>query len=155
MSEISSFEISTAHARDANQLIALEARTFGDKAWPGKAIGGSFSQIFVEVLFAHMTHRIDTRNPAGFLVWRKIVDEAEILSIGVDPDWQKRGIAKGLLKELESRARKQALRRIFLEVRVDNTAALALYRGCGYHPIGTRRHYYRDGVDGVSMAFAL
>jgi ribosomal protein S18 acetylase RimI-like enzyme len=59
-----------------------------------------------------------------------------ILSIAVDPDWQGRGVAKGLLPPALARLRARGCDCVRLEVRPENEAALRLYRGFGFEVVG-------------------
>ncbi|MET0132751.1 MAG: ribosomal protein S18-alanine N-acetyltransferase, partial [Kibdelosporangium sp.] len=82
--------------------------------------------------------------PAGSL-------EGEIHTIGVDPDWQGKGIGKALLAALLTRA-DEVRAPVFLEVRTDNVPAISLYKAHGFEQIGVRRHYYHpSGADAYTM----
>ncbi len=76
--------------------------------------------------------------------------EAEVHTIGVDPDHQGRGIGRALLAGLLDAA--DGIGAVtFLEVRTDNEPALALYRAAGFVVVGTRRRYYASGADAYTM----
>lgn len=76
--------------------------------------------------------------------------EAEVHTIGVDPDHQGRGIGRALLGGLLAAADGIAAV-TYLEVRTDNAPALALYRSTGFTVVGTRRRYYASGADAFTM----
>ena len=90
----------------------------------------------------------------GFIVYRVVADEAEIITIGVAPAARRGGIAAAMLAIAEQDAKKRGATKMFLEVATDNTAARALYRSAGYAQIGIRPKYY-DGVDAILMARQL
>ncbi len=96
-------------------------------------------------------------DPVGFALCRRVVDEMEILTLGVMPDARRQGIATRLLQSVLEGAREANLRRVFLEVAVTNGAALRLYERAGFRPVGQRPRYYRarDGspVDAVILAW--
>jgi ribosomal-protein-alanine N-acetyltransferase len=79
----------------------------------------------------------------GFLLIRAIGDEAEILTLAVDPAVRRNGVAKALLVASKQELADQGITRLFLEVAADNDPALALYSGQGFLPIGLRKGYYR------------
>ena len=70
------------------------------------------------------------------------VGECQIFNLSVHPDWQGRGLGRQMLRHLLWLARKRNADMAFLEVRVSNTAALALYRAEGFCEISRRRNYY-------------
>jgi|1185.fasta_scaffold183644_2 ribosomal-protein-alanine N-acetyltransferase len=78
--------------------------------------------------------------------------EANVHTIGVDPGWQGRGIGRMLLRALLAVADEFGAP-VYLEVRTDNDAAIALYRAHGFVRIGLRRKYYQpSGADAYTMA---
>jgi ribosomal-protein-alanine N-acetyltransferase len=77
--------------------------------------------------------------------------EANVHTLGVDPAWQHQGVGRALLKALLARA-DEAHAPVFLEVRTDNEAAIALYEGRGFQRVGVRRRYYQpSGADAYTM----
>ena len=70
------------------------------------------------------------------------VGECQIFNLCVHPDWQGRGLGRQMLRHLLRLARHRKAETAFLEVRVSNAAALALYRAEGFCEIGRRRNYY-------------
>ncbi|GAB3469668.1 ribosomal protein S18-alanine N-acetyltransferase [Actinophytocola sediminis] len=78
--------------------------------------------------------------------------EASVHTIGVDPEWQGRGIGRALLGALLAVA-DEFRAPVYLEVRTDNAAAIGLYRSHGFTTIGVRRKYYQpSGADAFTMA---
>jgi len=69
--------------------------------------------------------------------------ECEILSLGVLPEWRRKGIGSTLLDAICFEGRARNAECIVLEVAVDNSAALALYKSRGFLPVGRRQNYYR------------
>ena len=94
----------------------------------------------------------------GFLLSSFVLDEAQLLLIGVSPDWQGVGVGGQLLKELINRSRDQGQKLIYLEVRSGNERAIRLYRSLGFIDIGVRRDYYPGLVgreDAIVMSLQL
>ena len=77
----------------------------------------------------------------GFALTRTVAGESELLTVAVDPAFQRRGIARQLLDSWLTAAKENAAR-AFLEVAADNHAAIALYHQLGFAEISRRRGYY-------------
>lgn len=82
----------------------------------------------------------------GFALSRWVVDEEELLLIGVDPQCRRCGVGKNLINTLLNNAKSSGHISIFLEVRSGN-AAQNFYHEMGFRPVGRRPGYYK-GIDG-------
>ncbi len=71
-------------------------------------------------------------------------EDTHITTIATHPNWRRRYLGEWLLVHLAGVAREQGSRALTLEVRVRNTAALALYTKIGFVAVGLRRGYYMD-----------
>ncbi|MDI9408852.1 MAG: GNAT family N-acetyltransferase [Candidatus Pacebacteria bacterium] len=80
--------------------------------------------------------------PVGFLVLRLVLEEAEILTIGVLPAARRNGVARFMMSEATEILRQKRCLSLFLEVAVSNQAAQSLYRGLGFTEVGRRNRYY-------------
>ena len=79
----------------------------------------------------------------GFLLCSRVLDEMEILTVGVLPPYRRQGVAHALLQEMITYAKERGITRIFLEVSAENRAAQGLYRKVGFQQTGRRQGYYR------------
>lgn len=79
----------------------------------------------------------------GFVVIRKVLDEWDLLNIGVAQDYQHQGYGRQLLQHVIEMAESVQCKAIFLEVRASNQAAIHLYEQCGFQRIGIRKDYYQ------------
>lgn len=95
----------------------------------------------------------------GFAVVQVIADQAELLTIAVDPAARGQGIGTGLMTLVCEMAHARGAVELFLEVDATNAAARALYAKTGFTISGQRRNYYRrkDGTatDALVMARPL
>jgi ribosomal-protein-alanine N-acetyltransferase len=91
----------------------------------------------------------------AYLVTQWVLDEAHILNVAVAPNAQRRGVARQLLNFLLGLCSARGMRDLFLEVRVSNAAAIALYEGLGFHELAVRTRYYPDGEDARLMHLHL
>ena len=87
----------------------------------------------------------------GFIVYRIAVDEAEIITIGVNPDFRRSGIASAMIGIIEKNLKNQGVKKLFLEVASTNIPAQKLYENAGFKMVGLRPKYY-DGVDAILMS---
>jgi [ribosomal protein S18]-alanine N-acetyltransferase len=134
---------------DAMRCAELEAQLFdGDDPWPERAF-------LAELAAKHNLYvgaRVDDKlvGYAGIArLGRFKPFEYEIHTIGVDPAYQGQGIGRAMLHQLFEYADGAT---IFLEVRTDNAAAIALYESEGFARIGVRKRYYRvSGADAYTM----
>jgi [ribosomal protein S18]-alanine N-acetyltransferase len=77
-----------------------------------------------------------------------------IVTVGVDPDYQRRGIGERLMREVEARS-PRSVPRLQLMVRTSNLPALRLYRKLDYAIVETWPRYYEDGEDAYVMEKTL
>ena len=92
----------------------------------------------------------------GYVGMQHVLDEGYIGNVCTAPQHRRRGVARALLAELESRSRRLGLAFLTLEARASNAAAIALYEGAGYERVGTRPGYYQHPAeDAVIMTLFL
>jgi ribosomal-protein-alanine N-acetyltransferase len=68
--------------------------------------------------------------------------EAQILNLSVVPDARREGLGRTLLRRFVAHATRLGAEQVFLEVRVSNAAAVALYEEEGFTCVGRRDAYY-------------
>jgi ribosomal-protein-alanine N-acetyltransferase len=95
----------------------------------------------------------------GVALCRVAADEAELLTIAVDPGHRRRGAGRALLEAVIDRARAARASALFLEVGADNPAACSLYEQRDFRVVGRRAGYYQRGTapnaDALVMRLAL
>ena len=136
-------------------IALLHGRLF-DPPWDAESISRLTEHPAAAAFVAQVQY---PKTLAGFIIGQIAADEAEILSIGVAPEWQRRGIARHMVEGLVRAARRAEVKRLFLEVAADNAKAIRLYKGLGFVPVGHRKAYYRrlgsPPVDAVVLSLAL
>jgi ribosomal-protein-alanine N-acetyltransferase len=80
----------------------------------------------------------------GYAIVSRYVDAWHVMNLAVAPKSRRRGVARALLERLFELTAAEIRRGYTLEVRVSNTAAIALYEAAGFKPRGVRRGYYTD-----------
>lgn len=93
---------------------------------------------------------------SGFIAFSKALDEAEILMIWISPEHRKNGLANALLEFAFKKLKQSGTNQIFLEVAIDNIAALKLYNNHGFKEIGKRKNYYKrennENIDALILS---
>ncbi|QHI94986.1 ribosomal protein S18-alanine N-acetyltransferase [Aristophania vespae] len=84
--------------------------------------------------------------PLGFLLVRTVLDESEVLTIGVLPSVQRSGVGCALIENFVVSV-KEIVKNIYLEVSLNNKKAYLFYQSQGFFEIGRRPCYYSDGTD--------
>ena len=128
----------------------IEPATIRDMARLAQLHGASFHRGWGEAEFESMLaerntllHRLRLgRKTIGFAVSRMAADEAEILSIAIDPSYRGRGLARDLLLTHLGHLAGRGVRTIFLEVEENNQPARRLYERAGFAVVGRRERYY-------------
>ncbi len=80
----------------------------------------------------------------GFILFAVVLDEAELLRIGVEPAHQGEGRAGSMLSAVQGTLESDGICSFHLEVRESNHVAQRLYKRCGWEQSGRRRNYYTD-----------
>lgn len=142
---------------DIPRLVQLEATLFpGDSPWTAEMF---WSELAAGHHYVVLRNGVENGDRNGTLHQDGAVvgyaglavhgEEAEVQTIGVDPMAQGGGRGRVLLEDL---LRWAGDRRVLLEVRTDNVAALGLYTSVGFERIGLRRNYYQpSGADAYTM----
>lgn len=95
----------------------------------------------------------------GMAICRIAADEAELLTVAVDPRHRRQGAGRRLLEAVIEKLRLAGARTLFLEVGMDNPAARALYDSVGFVAVGHRKGYYARAAgppaDAVVMRLTL
>lgn len=139
---------------DCETLSNIYAGAFR-RGWSEAEFESLLVQPGVNVLLADYRSRIGRRQPAGFILYRLIGEEAEILSVAVMPDYRRRGIGRQLLEEALRHVYREGARDIHLEVEESNLPAIALYREVEFRESGRRSGYYTQGREKPGSALVM
>ncbi|MCP5245587.1 MAG: ribosomal protein S18-alanine N-acetyltransferase [Burkholderiales bacterium] len=84
----------------------------------------------------------DNNSILGYSIMMIGPDEAHILTLGINPQWQNKGLGRKLLNYLFELARENNAKSMLLDVRESNHGAAKLYKQLGFEQIATRKGYY-------------
>ena len=117
---------------------AIHAKAF-HQGWSAQEIADLAAQPSV---LAHVALDSKEKTVLGFSLARSAGQEAEILTIVIDPASQGGGLGRLLLQTQLDALLAQGVREVFLEVEAGNAAALSLYKRLGFTQVGERKAYY-------------
>jgi len=138
------YRIRRAAPADLDALLALERRAFTTDHLSRRQYRHHIGSESARVLAA-----VDASGLLGKAVvfFRSNSDIARLYSIAVADAARGRGIGEALIGAVERTARARGSRRLRLEVRQDNAAAVRLYERLGYRRFGAYAGFYEDGAD--------
>ena len=80
----------------------------------------------------------------GYLIAMLGLDTADILNIGIEPDFKRHGYGTALLNHLIEDLRKRDIGEILLEVRAGNKSAIQFYKRQGFEKVGEDLEFNQD-----------
>jgi ribosomal-protein-alanine N-acetyltransferase len=144
------WRVERAAAPLAGRLHEIARRSF-EAPWSEGAFAEEFREPDARVWIA----RDGAGEVRGYLVARRMLDEVHLLSLAVEREVRRRGMARALLAAALAAERSRGARLAHLEVRAGNGEALAFYASAGFRAVGRRRRYYPDGEDALLLAAPL
>lgn len=134
---------------DLEQVLAIEQEVFGPSAWPAESFWGELARADRHYVAAGADEVL------GYAGLWLVPPDADVQTLAVAPAAQGRGLGRELLAHLIDTARARGCRRLQLEVRADNAAAIALYESAGFGTVRRRPRYYPDFSDALVMGLDL
>lgn len=136
----------------------IEAMVQPDDAWSQKTLTELLEQDSICLLIAYDQAKeegVSHREIVGYCLYQMTFEQAEVLRIGTEPEHQRQGIASQVLNRLHELLQPNQVESLLLEVRADNTAAIALYEQQAFSVIHRRKGYYKmphkPAVDALIM----
>ena len=97
--------------------------------------------------------KISTQKIIGFVIFYHVRDEIEIIQIGIMKSCQRKNYGSLIINKIK---KLKDIRKIFLEVSVENTQAINFYLKNGFKKIGIRKAYYKvnkQRIDALRLLF--
>lgn len=131
---------------DILKISEMEKECFPLEPWTYRMLASSFE---TESFFGVVAE--DGGEIAGYGGITVAADTADIANVAVAEAYRRSGVASAIMREVETIAKSREVKKIFLEVRVSNSAAMKLYLKCGFSGAYARTRYYSDGEDCLVM----
>lgn len=128
---------------DLGAIAAIEAASFADP-WSEAEFASVLETPHTIFLVAEPG---ENSGIVGYVIAMAVLDQAEILNVAVSPGHRGAGLGGGLLDAALLEVERRGAESVFLEVRVSNTAARALYASRGFVEVSRRKNYYRTPVE--------
>ncbi len=136
-----------ATAADIPAVAAIERDVFSDP-WSARSLADALAR--PETVFLALDG--EDGRVAGYAIGRAVRNEGEVLNLAVRAEARRHGGGGHLLSALLGGLKRRGARRVFLEVRSSNEAAVRLYEAAGFRRIGRRPAYYaHPREDAVTM----
>ena len=97
--------------------------------------------------------KISTKKIIGFVIFYHVRDEIEIIKIGILKSSQRKNYGSLIVNKIK---KLKDIRKIFLEVSVENTQAINFYLKNGFKKKGIRKAYYKvnkQRIDALRLSF--
>ncbi len=134
---------------DLDRVLVIENDVFGATAWPAESFWGELARPDRHYVVA------DDGDVLGYAGLWLLAPDADVQTLAVTASAQGRGLGAQLLAHLIGHARGHGCRRLHLEVRADNVAAIGLYERAGFAHVRRRVRYYPDFSDALVMGLDL
>ena len=147
------WQLRRANAADLAALMALEVEIYPEDAW-------SSENMSLELTGNHTYYLVAIADDGAIDAYAGLLaplgtGQGDIQTITVAQRARRQGLARALMLQLVNEARRRGAEELFLEVRVDNEPAQALYRELGFEPVAIRKGYYGGTIDAVSMKLTI
>jgi [ribosomal protein S18]-alanine N-acetyltransferase len=141
---------------DLTGVLALEQKLFPEDAWSPEMFAHEFAETQSSRDDLGSRYYLVAEEGNVMVGYSGMLfpggEQADVLTLAVDPGHWGRGIGSALLSGLLDEALRRSCAEVFLEVRKDNPRARNLYRRNDFTEVGIRRGYYQpSGVDAVVM----
>jgi len=129
---------------DLDRVIEIERSLKAAPHWPPAAYLAALDAGAAPRRTALVAEEPETGTILGFVVASLLAPQAELETIAVAVESQRRGVGRRLFVALAEELRLAQVGEVLLEVRASNCPALALYRALGFAEAGRRPRYYAD-----------
>ena len=92
---------------------------------------------------------------AGYIVYWLMFDECQILNVAVDFPYRGLGFAKQMVRHAATEGHRKGLKKVLLDVRKSNAAAIQLYQKVGFAVTHVRKNFYSNGEDAYQMGLFM
>lgn len=109
----------------------------------------------IENYFSHCfvikTGELPHQPVIGYICFRNVTNESELLNLCVHPQYRQLGIGKKLMEFYMDFCNRKGIKTFYLEVNSSNGSAIHLYQCFSYQSFGMRKKFYQGKLDALLM----
>lgn len=139
--QLSNYHLRTMTEADLDAVLAVENCAQQHPWSPDSFLSSIRSNHHCYLIESTVETALQGATIVAYAVVSTVVDEAELLNITVNPDYQRQGVGGRLLEHICD-SFNASISTLFLEVRRSNAPAIALYDAFGFNEVGVREAYY-------------
>jgi [ribosomal protein S18]-alanine N-acetyltransferase len=132
---------------DLDEVVALELTCSSDP-WSRNMF---LEEMVNPLSHCFVTRRTDQHFAVGFVCFRNIGEESDLLKICVHPHHRQEGIGKRMMEFYIDFCLQRDVKQFYLEVNSLNQPAIHLYRLFFYRVVGVRTKFYESKFDALLM----
>jgi len=139
----------TMEPTDLEEVLAIELQS-SLVPWTRQMFLGEILNPYAHC-FVMESCETSVRRVVGFVCFRHLGEESELLNLSVHPERRSLGLGKRLMQFYVASCTEAKVTRSYLEVSSSNHPAIQLYQDFAYRPAGRRLKFYRGQVDALLM----
>ena len=132
---------------DLDRVIELALSLEDAPRWPRSAYLAVLNPEAAPPRIALVAEAEETGAVQGFAIAGLLPPQAELETIAVAAEDQRRGVGRRILIAMADELKKALVTEVLAEVRASNSPALAFYRAQGFAMTGRRPRYYADPIE--------
>ncbi|MEA3333078.1 MAG: ribosomal protein S18-alanine N-acetyltransferase [Pseudomonadota bacterium] len=136
------FTFTHATLKDLPAILAIERSSFKNP-WSEGNLTSELVDSLSSTIIAKFSSNLYS---CGYICYKIIPPEAELLRIAARSECRRQGIAQALLDEMFRLLQLREVTTVYLEVSETNRSAITLYEKSGFSVTGSRSRYYDHGT---------
>jgi ribosomal-protein-alanine N-acetyltransferase len=144
------FSIRKMEVEDVEKILPMASSSFINP-WSREMFLGELTHSFSYCFLLCEENAFGKGAPAGFICFRIIAKESELLNICLHPKHRQKGLGKELMKFYTDFCKQRGVERFYLEVDPLNLPAVHLYQSFEFQQVGVRKYFYRGRYEALVM----
>lgn len=148
------FSIRKMEPEDVDKILLMVSTSFLNP-WSKEMFLGELFHPISHCYFLCEEDAMDQGSAAGFICFRVMGEESELLNIFIHPKHRQKGLGKWLMKFYIDFCQRKGVDKFYLEVDPLNLPAVRLYQSFAFQQSGVRKNFYQGRYDALVMAKTL